>query len=211
METEQATSEQAISGQAQLERAFAAIDAANAADPNTTAYDGEEQPKELCHSLLATKWLGRLAPEATEAQKLAARAHHLRRWEIPRDTYPKDRAGYLRWRTELGRFHAEETAKLLREVGYDAETIERVKAIIRKRNLKSDTEVQTHEDVLCLVFLSTQLDLLAAGLETEKLIEVLAKSLNKMSEEGRQQALRLSLNNAQRGILARALTLSKSL
>ena len=194
-----------------LAQAFAAIDAANAADPNTITYGGEEQPKELCHSRLATEWLDRLAPEATEAQKLAARAHHLRRWEIPRDSYPKDRAGYLRWRTELGRFHAEETAKLLDEAGYDAETIERVKAIIRKRNLKGDSEVQTHEDVLCLVFLSTQLDMLAADLETEKLIEVLAKSLNKMSEEGRQQALRLSLNNAQRGILARALSLSKTL
>ena len=195
----------------QLAQAFAAIDAANAADPNTITYGGEEQPKELCHSRLATEWLDRLAPEATEAQKLAARAHHLRRWEIPRDSYPKDRAGYLRWRTELGRFHAEETAKLLAEAGYDAETIERVKAIIRKRNLKGDSEVQTHEDVLCLVFLSTQLDMLAADLETDKLIEVLAKSLNKMSEEGRQQALRLSLNNAQRGILARALSLSKTL
>ena len=194
-----------------LAQALAAIDAANAADPNTITYGGEEQPKELCHSRLATEWLDRLAPEATEAQKLAARAHHLRRWEIPRDSYPKDRAGYLRWRTELGRFHAEETAKLLDEAGYDAETIERVKAIIRKRNLKGDSEVQTHEDVLCLVFLSTQLDMLAADLETEKLIEVLAKSLNKMSEEGRQQALRLSLNNAQRGILARALSLSKTL
>lgn len=194
-----------------LAQALAAIDAANSADPNVIVYGGEEQPKELCHSHLATEWLDRLAPDATEAQKLAARAHHLRRWEIPRDSYPKDRAGYLRWRTELGRFHAEETAKLLDEAGYDAETIERVKAIIRKRNLKSDPEVQTHEDVLCLVFLSTQLDMLAADLETEKLIEVLAKSLNKMSEEGRQQALRLSLNNAQRGILARALSLSKTL
>ena len=194
-----------------LAQAFAAIDAANAADPNTITYNGEEQPKELCHSHLATEWLDRLAPDATEAQKLAARAHHLRRWEIPRDSYPKDRAGYLRWRTELGRFHAEETAKLLAEAGYDPETIERVKTIIRKRNLKGDPEVQTHEDVLCLVFLSTQLDMFAADLETEKLIEVLAKSLNKMSEEGRQQALRLSLNNAQRGILARALSLSKTL
>lgn len=194
-----------------LAQAFAAIDAANAADPNTISYGGEEQPKELCHSRLATEWLDRLAPEATEAQQLAARAHHLRRWEIPRDSYPKDRAGYLRWRTELGRFHAEETAKLLESAGYDTETIERVKAIIRKRNLKGDPEVQTHEDVLCLVFLSTQLDMLAADLETDKLIEVLAKSLNKMSEEGRQQALRLSLNNAQRGIVARALTLSKTL
>ena len=194
-----------------LTQAFAAIDAANAADPNTIFYGGEEQPKELCHSRLATEWLEKLDPQATDAQKLAARAHHLRRWEIPRDSYPKDRAGYLRWRTELGRFHAEETAKLLEEEGYDTETVERVKAIIRKRNLKGDRQVQTHEDVLCLVFLSTQLDMLAADMETDKLIEVLAKSLNKMSEEGRQQALRLSLNNTQRGILARALTLSKSL
>ena len=104
-----------------------------------------------------TEWLARLDPDADDAQLLAARAHHLRRWTLPRSTYPEGRAGYLRWRTALKKQHAEEVAAILADVGYDAATIDRVQRIIRKEGLGTDPQVQTHEDALCLVFLETQL------------------------------------------------------
>ena len=37
----------------------------------------------------------------------AARAQHIHRWEIPRSDYPEGRAGYLKWRTDLGKLHAD--------------------------------------------------------------------------------------------------------
>ena len=37
-----------------------------------------------------------------------------------------DRNGYLQWRTGLYKFHAETAGRLLRDAGYDDETIERL-------------------------------------------------------------------------------------
>ena len=199
------------SPEAMLAAAIEAIDAANSQDPNMMVHQGNELPKELCHSRLATEWLLRLDPEASDVQQLAARAHHIKRWEIPRDTYPKNRSGYLKWRNQLAGFHASEAGRIMEEVGYDSDSIERVQSIIRKRNLKGDPQVQTHEDVLCLVFLSTQIELVSQGLEMDKLIEVLAKTLNKMSDRGREQAVRMSLDNRERRIFASALAKSKNL
>ena len=92
-----------------LPTALAAIDAANAADPNCMTVDGVERPKELAHAEMVTEWVRRLRPDPSEALLLAARAHHLRRWAVPRSTYPDGRAGYLRWRRDMHQRHAEET------------------------------------------------------------------------------------------------------
>jgi hypothetical protein len=126
----------------------------------------------------------RLDPDADEAQLLAARAHHLRRWAMPRSDFPDGRAGYLRWRTEAKKRHASEVAEILTAAGYLPATIERVQEIITKRGLGSDPDVQVHEDALCLVFLQTQLDDLLDQLGEERTIEVLAKTAKKMSPAG---------------------------
>src|SRR5207244_583577 len=86
--------------------AIASFDAANSADPNVEIVDGVAQPKELLYARRMTRWLDRLAPEASEALKLAARCQHIMRWSIPRGNYPMDRAGYHRWRSTLYDFHA---------------------------------------------------------------------------------------------------------
>ncbi len=109
--------------QTRFERAIAAIDAANADDPNTVVVRGERRPKEQAHAELMVEWVRRLDPEASEAQLLAARAHHLRRWTLPRQDYPEGRAGYLRWRKALHERHAADVAGILSEVGYDDATI----------------------------------------------------------------------------------------
>jgi Domain of unknown function (DUF4202) len=189
----------------QLEQALAAIDAANADDPNTIDVGGQERPKELAHSQLMTAWIDRLVEHPTDAQRLAARAHHLRRWVMPRSSYPEGRAGYLRWRRDQGARQAEEVAEILAHCGYDDETIARVQQIIRKERLRTDPEVQAHEDALCLVFLQTQLLELAEQLGPDKGIEVLAKTLVKMSPRARSEALELDLGEDARTTLERAL------
>lgn len=177
-----------------LERALAAIDQANADDPATLVVDGVEQPKELAHARLMTDWVRRLDPDATEAQLLAARAHHLRRWSLPRQDFPEGRAGYLRWRTQLKRQHAAEVAEILRPLGYDDATIERVQQIVRKEGLGRDPAVQVHEDALCLVFLQTQLVELAAQLGEDKTVDVLRKTARKMSQQGLDAVAQLDLD-----------------
>jgi hypothetical protein len=188
-----------------LAAAFAAIDAANAGDPHTIVVDGVERPKEQAHAELMTQWVRRLDPDASEAQFLAARAHHLRRWSLPRDSYPEGRAGYLRWRTTLKRQHATEVAEILERVGYDRATIERVQAIVRKEGLARDPDVQVHEDALCLVFLQTQLVEVAEQLGEDKAIDVLRKTARKMSARGLDAAGALDLAPAARQLLERAL------
>ncbi len=188
-----------------FDRAIAAIDAANADDPNTLVIDGVVRPKEQAHAEMMTAWVRRLDPDADEAQLLAARAHHLRRWSLPRSDYPEGRSGYLRWRTQLKARHAEEVSAILAGCGYRPEVIERVQRIIRKQDLRTDPATQTHEDALCLVFLETQLADVGGQLGEDKTVDVLRKTLVKMSEQGRQEAAGLTLEPAPRLLLERAL------
>jgi hypothetical protein len=192
---------------ARFTMAMAAIDEANAGDPNTIVVDGEVRPKELAHAELMVEEVLRLDPDATEEQLLAARAHHLRRWTVPRSSYPEGRSGYLRWRAGLRERHATEVAEILVRAGYDQGAVARVQQIVRKQGLASDPAVQTHEDALCLVFLRTQLAGVAAQLGEEKGLDVLVKTMKKMSAAGLAAAAALDLGAAERELVGRAAAL----
>jgi hypothetical protein len=178
-----------------LARAEALIDEANAGDPLA-----------LEHGRRAVAWVRRLDAGAGEAQLLAARAHHLRRGAVPRDSYPGGRAGYLRWRRDAKERHAAEVGVLLVEAGYDADEVGRVQALIRKSDLASgDAAAQVHEDAVCLVFLETQLDELIARTGDERAVEVLAKTARKMSAAGLEAAAGLDLSPRGSRLLQQAL------
>jgi hypothetical protein len=188
-----------------LQRALAAIDAANADDPNRITVRGITRRKELAHAELVTDWIRRLRPDASESLLLAARAHHIRRWTIPRSAYPGGRGGYLRWRRDLHELHAKEAARILTGEGYDQATVSRVRDIIRKKNLATDPEVQALEDALCLVFLETQFLDLAARLDASRMADVLRKTLRKMSDEGKRLAVTIEMSSEERALLEQAL------
>ncbi|HEY6699081.1 MAG TPA: DUF4202 domain-containing protein [Acidimicrobiales bacterium] len=188
--------------------ALAAIDAANSGDPNVITVDGVGRPKELAHAELMTRWVQTLDPQCSEEQVLAARAHHLRRWTIPRDSYPDGRSGYLKWRTALKRQHADEVGAIMREAGYDDESVARVQAIVRKQGLGQDHAVQVHEDALCLVFLETQLDELARRMGDDKTVDILQKTAKKMSPSGLDAARGLRFSPSATALLDRALAAS---
>ena len=185
--------------------AVARFDRANVEDPNVETADGASHPKELLYGQRTSEALERFAPDASEVVRLAVRCQHIRRWTVPRDGYPEGRDGYRRWRTDLGRFHAESAGDILREVGYDDETVGRVQALLRKERLKADPEVQLLEDVVCLVFLRHYLAPFAAQHEEEKIVGILRKTWRKMSERGRAAALDLDLAPALRALVTRAL------
>ena len=197
--------EASSAGPERLERVLAAIDEANATDPHTIVVGGVDRPKEQAHAEMMTRWVRELAPDCSDEQLIAARAHHLRRWAIPRDAYPRDRGGYLRWRTALRRQHAEDVAAIMGDAGYGDEAIARVQAIVRKQGLGRDPDVQVHEDALCLVFLETQLDELADQLDEDKMVDVLRKSAAKMSPAGLEAALAVAYSERGAALLRRAL------
>ena len=184
--------------------AIVRFDRANAEDPNVEMVDGASHPKELLYAQRMSDALERFAPESSEVVRLAARCQHIRRWTVPRDGYPEGRDGYRRWRTDLGRFHAETAGGILREAGYDDETVGRVQALLRKERLKADPEVQLLEDVICLVFLSHYLAAFAAQHEDEKVAGILRKTWRKMSDRGRAAALELDLAPELRALVSRA-------
>lgn len=188
-----------------LDAAFAAIDAANADDPNTTVVRGERRPKEQAHAELAVEWVRRLVPDPSDALLLAARAHHIRRWEMPRSSEPDGRPGYLRWKRALQQHHADVVGRVLAEIGVEAATIGRVQSLVKKERLKSDPEVQALEDALCLVFVETQFGELTAQLGDEHMVDVVAKTLKKMTPGGREAALGLPLDDDAVRIVGQAL------
>src|SRR5215471_15771771 len=116
------------------------FDEANAGDPNRLMTSGTLQPRELVYAEWLTDWVLRLCPQASEELRLAARCQHLCRWQVPRQSYPMTRAGYLQWRERLKKFHAEKAGQILRETGYPQETIARVQNLILKKNLTDDPE-----------------------------------------------------------------------
>ncbi|WP_378176426.1 DUF4202 domain-containing protein [Aquimarina sp. SS2-1] len=175
-----------------LTTAFALFDAANAKDPNIEIVNGQPIAKELIYGQRMSQTLSNFTSNASEALQLAARAQHICRWEIPREDYPMDRVGYLKWRAELKKFHADKTAEILNEVGYDRETIDRVSFLIQKKKLKKDEDTQTLEDVICLVFLEFYYPEFYEKHTSEKVIDILQKTWKKMSDEGRKAALTLS-------------------
>jgi hypothetical protein len=175
-------------GNDRFQLAIAAFDDANAADPNRITINGQDFPAELIYAQWMTEVLNGFHREASEPLRLAARANHIRRWMIPRKTYPNGKLGYLQWRTALGSFHAKQAGRILRDVGYDNPTVTRVESIIRKEKLKADPDTQALEDVICLVFLEHELAEFMKKQPEEKIIPILQKTWRKMSPRGREAA-----------------------
>jgi hypothetical protein len=181
--------------------AIARFDAENSRDPNLE----NGRPRELLYAERLTQWVLKLVPDASEVLQLAARCQHICRWESPRENYPMTRPGYLKWRADLKKFHAEKSGAILREVGYDDETIRCVQDLNLKKNFPADAEVCVLEDALCLVFLEFQFAALAAKSDDEKMVNAIRKSWGKMTEAARAEALKLNYSERELALIGRAL------
>ncbi len=181
------------------------FDTENSRDPNKEIVDGQPVARELLYARWLSAWVVKLAPNASESLRLAAHSQHICRWEIPRNSYPMDKPGYLRWRADLKKFHASKSAGILRDVGYDETIIQRVEELNLKKNFPNDMEVCVLEDALCLVFLERQLSSLAAKSDDAKMINALQKSWKKMSHTARNEALKLNYTPREKSLIEKAL------
>ena len=178
-----------------LEKVLAEIDRFNRDDP---------KQYELPYSQWLTDWVKRLEPNPSEELLIVARGQHVGRWQIPRDSFPDDRKGYLAWREKLKSFHAEKVAGFMRAAGYPPESIAQAERIILKKNIR-DPEAQVIEDALCLVFLEKQFTDLRQKEPEDKMIVILQKSWRKMGEKGRAEALKLSYPPEEKALINKAL------
>jgi hypothetical protein len=166
---------------------IAAIDALNAADPRRDTVDGVERPREAVYAERMSACLSRLYPEASEPLRIAARAQHICRWEIPRDRYPLGRDGYNTWRTACREHHVALTSGIMRQHGYVDADIAQVAKMIRKQELKRDPGSQALENVAAVVFVEHYLVDFAAAHpdhDDDKLVGILQKTLRKMDPHG---------------------------
>jgi len=188
----------------QLQEAFFRFDTYNAIDPNREEFEGKTYPKEVLYAERMTKKLNDYAPEAPEYMQLAVRCQHIGRWEIARNSYPMDRPGYLMWRSQLKLHHAKIAEPILKACGYDEETIEKVKALLLKKQLKQNPDTQLIEDVICLVFVEYYLDDFAKQHSEEKMVDILKKTLKKISPHGIEEALKINMTDHVKQLILKA-------
>ena len=188
-----------------FEAAIRRFDQENSRDPNLEIIEGVARPRELVYSERLTNWVLKLCPDASEELRLAARCQHICRWMIPRNSCEMTRVGYLKWRNDLKKFHADKAGQILREVGYPEETVAKVQALNLKKHFPEDHDSRAFEDGLCLVFLEFQFAELAAKTADDKMVNALQKSWKKMTPAAREQALLLNFGPKEKSLLERAL------
>jgi len=175
-----------------FERAISEFNLIHREDPVTAVRHGTKIPRALLYHERLSHWVDKLEPNASVPLQLAARCQHLRRWAIPRASYPEGLAGYRHWRSALTDFHVQEASTILREVGYDDATIGRVQQFLAKKDLERKPEVQLFEDAICLVFFETELANFSGKHDRDRLIRILRKVWMKMSLNGRENARHLA-------------------
>jgi hypothetical protein len=151
------------------------------------------------------EWAARLRPDASPELLLAVRAQHVRRWSIPRESFPAGRAGYLSWREKLKKMHADVLAEAMRSAGFSDASVQKARGLILRKNASSDPEGQTLEDAACLVFLEHEFGEFAGKTDDAKVVDILRKTWEKMSPGAREAALKLPLAGREKDLVVQAL------
>ncbi len=191
-----------------LQRVLAEIDAANADDPRREVVDGEERPFEHVYSQRMLERLQQMYPDAPETLVIAAYGQHIRRFDIPRAGYPEGRKGYNQWRKACREHHAKLLAEIMRRHGYSEDEIAEVGRLVRKEQLKKDKLSQALENVVDVVFVEHYLQPFLdkySHYDEDKRIDIVARTLLKMSPKGHAAALALDLPAAHRALIEKAI------
>ncbi|MFT6716273.1 MAG: hypothetical protein ACJA0Q_000908 [Saprospiraceae bacterium] len=185
---------------------FQLIDDVHRTDPNKEIVNGKEGSKELFYSDRMSEWLIKFHPEADELQEIGAKCQHLNRWGIVRDSYSRDKKGYYQWRIALYEYQANKAAELMEQCDYSPREIELVKEMVAKNDLKNNANSQLLEDIACLVFIEYYLEDFATDYEEEKLIKIIQRTWNKMSEKAHEFALKIEHSKDVSTVLNKALS-----
>ena len=189
----------------QFEKAITTFDAYNLNDPHQEEYEGKLVSKEMLYAQRMSSRLDDFYPNAPEYLKLAAHCQHIGRWEIPRESYPMDKKGYLQWRSVLKAHHAKLAEHILISCRYDQTTIDKVKSLLLKKDLQTNPDTKVLEDVICLVFIEHYLEEFAEKHEPKKVINILGKTLKKMSPRAIEDAGKIPVSEKIKILIQQAL------
>jgi hypothetical protein len=148
--------------------------------------------------------LSRFEPDAEEHIQLATRCQHIGRWQIPRNSYPEGKKGYIAWRNKLKDHHAEIAGRIMAECGYEGDMIGKVRDLLEKKDLRNNPDTKLLEDVVCIVFVEFYLDDFASKHEDSKVIDILSKTFRKMTPAAIGVATQIDLPPRAKELLERA-------
>ncbi|MBA4053850.1 MAG: DUF4202 domain-containing protein [Marivirga sp.] len=187
-----------------FDTAISRFDDYNSNDTHHEQFEGKTYTKEVLYARRMSEWLDVFAPGSPEYLRLAARCQHIGRWEIPRDSYPMDRKGYLQWRSTLKIHHAKIAGQILADCGYGDEIIDKVKFLLLKKELNRNPDTQLLEDVICLVFIQYYLDEFAAKHDDNKVVDILQKTMKKMSDKAISEAGKIAVSGKIAALIQKA-------
>lgn len=188
----------------QYKRATEEIERVHAEDPSGETEGGTWYPSELVYSRRMLAMLELFSTDNSNTLKLAVQCQHLKRWGIPRSGYPYDRRGYHQWRRVVMEFQLQQTHSILSGVGIDEADMLWIIDTLRNQGDKTKPASQIVMDTACLVFLKWYMEPFATKHESEKVIDIMKKTMRKMSEHGLSFIPKLDLTIEARLVLQKA-------
>ncbi len=177
------------------------IDAAHSSDEMMELEDGNLFPVELLYSKRMLSVLELVSPDSSFEIKIAAQCQHLKRWSVSRSLYPYDRRGYHQWRQVVMDFQLQETKKILLAANIGESDIHHILFILKEHGNKLNPESQVIMDTACLVFVKWYMEPFAGKHQNEKVIDILRKTMRKMSSKGVNLISKLELPVSAKNIL----------
>jgi Domain of unknown function (DUF4202) len=127
--------------------ALVRFDHANSLDGNLIDdANGNKVARQLMRSLHLYNIVVSSHPNASDVLLLAARGLHLQQWKVPREAFAGDEAGGMEWSTAARRYSSMMVGKILLEIGYDAEIINEVKALVTRESTWSEDDMLLLEE-----------------------------------------------------------------
>ncbi len=166
-----------------------------------------EGPRDYIFCQRVEDWIQKLTSSPSEALILSAWGHVLYRWAVPRESYPQNTSGYHQWRRAQAQKSAEETNKILIEEKGSDELQKKVRTLILKTTFPQDPESRVLEDATCLVFLETKLEEYISQWDETKTIRILKGTLEKMTPQAIQLALKVPLSPLGKHLVEKTLPL----
>jgi hypothetical protein len=180
------------------------IEKAHSADESKEAEEGAWYPSELLYSRRMLTMLELVSPNSPNTMKLAVQCQHIKRWGIPRSDYPYDRRGYHQWRRVVMEYQLQQAQFILSSVNIDEADMLWIIDTLKNQGDKSNSESQIIVETACLVFLKWYMEPFAAKHESEKVIDIVKKTMRKMSETGLKLIPKLDLPMSVRQVLQQA-------
>lgn len=169
------------------------IEKAHSADPTKEPENGQAYPAEFLYGRRMLKILDMIIPDSSYTLKLAAQFQHFKRWSIPRGSYPYDKRGYHQWRRVVMEYQLQETHKLLSEIHMGDVDRNTIINALKNQGDKSNVDAQILVDTSCLVFIKWYMEGFAVKHESDKVQDIMKKTMRKMTENGRNLIAKLDI------------------